>query len=87
MVRTFIKSTVAGALLLGMATAAMAGEYDNMCTYGLSQGQQVKTDCSVSATLVGKTYCFSSSDAMASFMQDHKANMSKANDYYKSLQG
>ena len=87
MVRTFIKSAVAGALLLGMATVAMAGEYDNMCTYGLSQGKQVKTDCSVSASLAGKTYCFSSADAMASFMTDYKTNMSKAADYYKQLQG
>jgi len=87
MARTFIKSTFAGALLLGMATAAMAGEYDNMCTYGLSQGQQVKTDCSVSASLAGKTYCFSSADAMASFMKDQKANMAKADGYYSKLKG
>ena len=87
MARTFIKSAFAGALLLGMATAAMAGEYDNMCTYGLSQGQQVKTDCSVSASLAGKTYCFSSADAMASFMKDQKANMAKADGYYSKLKG
>jgi YHS domain-containing protein len=85
--RTFMKSAVAGALLLGMATAAMAGEYDNMCTYGLSQGKQVSTDCSVSASLVGKTYCFSSADAMAKFMKNYKANLTKADDYYKSIQG
>jgi len=87
MVRTFIKSALAGGLLLGMATVGLAGEYNNMCTYGLSQGKQVKTDCSVSATLQGKTYCFSSGDAMASFMQDYKANLTKANDYYKALEG
>ena len=87
MERTLIKSAVAGALLLGMTTVAMAGEYDNMCTYGLSQGKQVSTDCSVSASLSGKTYCFSSADAMAKFMQDYKANLSKAADYYKSIQG
>jgi YHS domain-containing protein len=87
MERTLIKSAVAGVLLLGMTTVAMAGEYDNMCTYGLSQGKQVSTDCSVSASLTGKTYCFSSADAMAKFMQDYKANLSKADDYYKSIQG
>ena len=87
MARTFIKSAFAGALLLGMATAAMAGEYGNMCAYGLSQGQQVKTDCSVSASLSGKTYCFSSADAMASFMKDQKANMAKADGYYSKLKG
>ena len=85
MVRTFIKSAFAGALLLGMATTAMAGEYGNMCTYGLSQGQQMKTDCSVSASLAGKTYCFSTADAMGSFMKDHKANMAKADGYYSKI--
>ena len=41
MVRAYITSAVAGAFLLGMATAAMAltGEYGNMCTMGLASRQ------------------------------------------------
>lgn len=87
MVRTYIKPALAGALLLGMTTAALAGEFGNSCAYGLSQGKKMSTDCSVNATLQGKQYCFSSEDAMASFMTDYKANISKANDYYKELEG
>jgi hypothetical protein len=49
MARNYIMSTFAGALMLGLTTAAMAatGEFDNMCTEGLALGKDVKTDCSV----------------------------------------
>jgi len=47
--KTYISSALAGAFLIGMATAALAvtGEYDNMCTRGLASGKDIKTDCSV----------------------------------------
>ena len=53
--RGYITSAFAGALLLGLTTAALAvtGEFDNMCTQGLASGKEVKTDCSVNATLQG----------------------------------
>ena len=55
----YLKSAVAGVFLLGSVTAALAatGEFDNMCTLGMATGQDVKTDCSINAQLVGKTYC------------------------------
>jgi len=58
MKRTYLASALAGAVLLGMATAALAvsGEYDNMCTMGLAMGKEVATDCSISSQLGGKTY-------------------------------
>ena len=70
MVRAYIKSAVAGAFLLSMATAALAvtGEYGNRCTMGLAFGKDVQTDCSVNAQLQGKTYCFGSKSAMTEFM-------------------
>ena len=48
MVGVYLKSAVAGAFLLGMATAAMAvtGEFGNRCTMGLALGKDVQTDCS-----------------------------------------
>jgi hypothetical protein len=57
MVRAYITSAVAGAFLLGLATAAWAGtgEYGNMCTMGLASGKDIQTDCSVNAQLQGKT--------------------------------
>jgi hypothetical protein len=56
MVKAYITSAVAGAFLLGLATAALAvtGEFNNMCTEGLSLGKDVNTDCSVNAELQGK---------------------------------
>jgi hypothetical protein len=56
MIRSYITSAFAGALLLGFATAALAvtGEFNNMCTEGLSLGKDINTDCSINATLQGK---------------------------------
>jgi hypothetical protein len=60
MIRAYVTSAVAGAVLLGMATAALAvtGEYDNMCTMGLALGKDVATDCSINARLLaGVPFC------------------------------
>jgi YHS domain-containing protein len=86
MTRGYITSAFAGALLLGLSTAALAvtGEFDNMCTQGLASGKDVKTDCSVNTTLDGKTYCFGNEAAKTEFMKDPKGNLAKAQSYYKS---
>jgi YHS domain-containing protein len=84
MIRTYLTSAVAGAFLLGMATAALAvtGEYGNMCTMGLALGKDIQTDCSINAQVEGKTYCFGSKEAMAEFMKNPKENLAKAQTYY-----
>jgi YHS domain-containing protein len=84
MVKSYVTSAVAGAFLLGLATAALAltGEYGNMCTMGLALGKDIQTDCSINAQLEGKTYCFGSKEAMTEFMKDPKANLAKAQEYY-----
>ena len=86
MTRGYITSAFAGALLLGLTTAALAvtGEFDNMCTQGLASGKDIKTDCSVNAVVEGKTYCFGSEQAKTDFMKDPKGNLAKAQSYYKS---
>ncbi|MGA8436294.1 MAG: hypothetical protein WB713_16230, partial [Methyloceanibacter sp.] len=86
MTRTTILSALAGALLLGVASAALAatGEFDNMCTEGLALGKDIKTDCSVNATLDGKTYCFGNEAAKTLFMKDPQGNLAKAQAYYSS---
>ena len=86
MSRGYITSAFAGALLLGLTTAALAatGEFDNMCTEGLALGKDIKTDCSVNAVIGGKTYCFGSEQAKTEFMKDPKGNMAKAQSYYTS---
>jgi YHS domain-containing protein len=84
MVKAYITSAVAGAFLLGLATAALAvtGEFNNMCTEGLSLGKDVNTDCSINAELQGKTYCFGSKEAMTEFMKNPTENLVKAQAYY-----
>ena len=88
MVRAYVTSAMAGAFLLGMATAALAvtGEYGNMCTMGLAMGKQIKTDCSINAQVQGKTYCFGSKEGMTQFMADPSGNLAKAQGYYAKLE-
>jgi len=83
--RSYITSAFAGALLFGLGTtAALAGEFNNMCTMGLASGKDIQTDCSINSQILGRTYCFGSKEAMAQFMADPKGNMEKAQAYYKS---
>jgi hypothetical protein len=86
MTRLTILSAVAGASLFGLAAAAFAatGEYDNMCTMGLALGKEVKTDCSINATLQGKMYCFGNEEAKTLFMKDPDGNLAKAAAYMSS---
>jgi YHS domain-containing protein len=46
--------------------------------------QEPKTDCSVSGTYKGKTYCFGNEQAKSDFMKNPDANLAKAEAYYKS---
>ncbi len=84
MVRAYLTSAIAGAFLLGMATAALAGEFGNMCSMALAMGKDVQTDCSINGQYLGKTYCFGSTEAMTQFMQNPKDNLAKAQTYYSS---
>jgi YHS domain-containing protein len=86
MSRGYITSAFAGALLLGLTTVALAatGQFNNMCAEGLALGKDIKTDCSVNATIDGKTYCFGNEQAKTDFMKDPKGNLAKAQSYYTS---
>lgn len=85
MSNNYLKTALAGAFALGLAGAAFAatGEFDNLCTMGLATGKSVKTDCSVSETIGGKTYCFGNEEARAEFMKDPEGNLAKAESAYK----
>jgi YHS domain-containing protein len=85
--KAYVTSALAGAFLLGMATAALAGEYGNMCAMGLATNQDIQTDCSINASLQGKTYCFGSKEAMDEFMKDPTGNLAKAQAYYSKKHG
>ena len=84
MVRAYIQSAVAGAFLLGFATAAWAvnGEFGNMCAMSLAAGKDTQTDCSINGQYLGHTYCFGSKEAMGEFMKNPKDNLAKAQTYY-----
>ncbi len=71
MFKAYVMPAVAGAFLLGLATAAWAvsGEFGNMCAMSLAAGKDTQTDCSINAQLQGKTYCFGNKEAMAEFMK------------------
>ena len=86
MSRVYTTSALTIALVLGLATAAYAatGQFGNMCTWGLANHKDVQTDCSVNATIKGKTYCFSSADAKSQFMKNPSSNLTKAESFYKS---
>ena len=86
MIRRSVISALAGAFVLGSVSVALAatGQFDNMCSWGLANHKDVQTDCSVSAPIKGKTYCFSSTDAKANFMKNPDANLAKAEAFYKS---
>jgi YHS domain-containing protein len=84
---SYITSAIAGVVVLGLATAAVAatkGEFNNMCTEGLALGKDVPTDCSVNAPIKDKTYCFGSEQAKADFMKDPEGNLANAQAYYQS---
>jgi YHS domain-containing protein len=86
MTRTIAMTALAGALSIGLATAALAatGEFSNMCSWGLANHKDVQTDCSVNAMMKGKTYCFSSEDAKNQFLKNPDGNLAKAETFYKS---
>jgi YHS domain-containing protein len=86
MFKAYVMPALAGAFLLGLATAAWAvnGEFGNMCAASLAAGKDTQTDCSINAQLLGKTYCFGSKDAMAEFMKNPTENLAKAQSYYSS---
>ena len=62
--------------------APAKGEFDNSCAMGLTEGQTIKTDCSVNWTAPdGKVYCFSSDKSKETFLKNAEANIKKAQDF------
>jgi YHS domain-containing protein len=86
MIRSYVASAIAGAFVLGLASASVAaakGQFDNMCAEGLALHKQIHTDCSVNAEYKDKTYCFGNEQAKKAFMKDPSANLAKAESYYQ----
>jgi len=87
--RTYVTPLLAGALALGLSTAAFAatGQFKDMCAWGLANHKEVHTNCDTMAQFEGKTYCFSSQEAKTKFMKHPKANLAKAEKNYKAMEG
>jgi hypothetical protein len=87
MVRTYIVPAFAGALLLGLATAALAatGEFGNRCAMSLVNGKDTPTDCSISEMYGGKNYCFGDQAAHDLFMKAPAENLAKAQTNYSRM--
>ena len=69
-------------ILLATTALAVAGEFGQNCTTGLSGGQLMKTDCSINAIFAGKTYCFSSEESKSAFLMHPAETVSKAAAFY-----
>lgn len=83
------RATLAGAMLLAfgsVAIAAVAGEFGNYCAMGLTQGERKLTDCSTSAKVDGKTYCFGNTAAKEAFLKDPQGNIAKAQEAFSQKQ-
>ena len=86
MITSCVRSAIAGALIFGVATAAVAatkGQFGNMCTMGLALHKNVPTNCSVNTIYKGNTYCFGNEQAKSQFLKNPKANLAKAETFYR----
>jgi hypothetical protein len=78
MLKAYVLPAVASVFVLGSATVAMAGEFDNMCAMGLATGQKISTNCAINEVIAGLSYCFANDNAKSMFMKDPTGNLAKA---------
>ena len=79
--RLLINGLLLGFSLL-IASSALAGEFGNYCTNGLSKGSLHPTDCAINELYKNKTYCFSNEGARDSFLFDQDNMIAKAAVFY-----
>ena len=71
-----------GALAAGAALSPSTPEFSGQCAEALSEGQHVKTNCSITWTdKDGKTYCFGSADAKKSFLTNPAERLESAHEF------
>ena len=86
MFKSYVTSAIVGAVVLGVATLAVAatkGEFGNTCTMGLALHKNISTDCSVNTIYRGKTYCFGNEQAKAQFLKHPHSTLAKAQTFYR----
>ncbi len=74
-------------LMLMLTLPIKAAELDQYCTTSLADGNFHKTDCSVNTSFEGKKYCFGNKTSKSVFIEDPKAVLAKANNFYSKNKG
>ena len=72
-------------LMMFFASLCFAGEFDNNCTFSLSESRIFKTHCLISADFESKTYCFGTEASKDAFLENPQATISKAKSFYEKL--
>ena len=78
-----MKNVLFASLLAGVSVSAFAGEFGDECAFALSMGKHLKTDCSISEVIGGKTLCFSSAAAKATFDKYPEMSLKQAKSFYE----
>ncbi|MGE0025132.1 MAG: hypothetical protein AB7S70_16050, partial [Hyphomicrobium sp.] len=76
-------------VLLANADRSRAGEpeFGGECLMGLAEGKRIKTTCKVTwSDSDGKTYCFSTEDAKANFLNDPATYLQKAKEHFAAAE-
>lgn len=69
-------------IILSISSYSFAAEFNNQCTNGLSQGISSLTNCEIKESFKGKTYCFSSDSAKATFLENPEEIIGRASAFY-----
>ncbi len=69
--------------LLLITNLAFAGEFGNYCLLSLSEGNFLKTDCSVNSNFQGKVYCFGSEMSKDIFLKTPDELIKKAEVFFE----
>jgi hypothetical protein len=56
--------------------------HDSLCSFALTQGKKVQTDCSIHIVSRGEMYCFHGMREMSSFASNFDVNAKKASENF-----
>jgi hypothetical protein len=82
-----ISSLITLVALTSMSLSAVAGEFGNRCTTGLTKGVVVNSDCSINEMFKGNTLCFGNAEAKQVFFdsKDKQQFVDKAAAFYPKV--
>ena len=82
-----ISSLITLVALTSMSLSAVAGEFGNRCTTGLTKGVVVNSDCSINEMFKGNTLCFGNAEEKQVFLdsKDKQQFVDKAAAFYPKV--